>query len=566
MAEECFTGNDVVLANRPKFIVSKYVGYNATHLIAASYGDHWRNLRRIAAVELFSTQRLNAFLYIRKDEIQRLISRLSRDSLHGFVEVEMKSLLANLASNNIIRMAAGKRYYGEENDEAKFVRQLVAEVVTSAGAGNPADYLSIVRWFTNYEKRIKNLGNRFDAFLQRIVDEKRADKEKGETMIDRLLSLQETQPDYYTDDLIKGLHTRKYLSISSYYINTIKFINNQYAQTLTIGGTDTSAVTLEWALSNLLNHPEVLKKARAEIDDKIGFDRLVDEPDIVNLPYLQNIVSETLRLYPAVPLLLPHVSSDDCKVAGYDVPRGTMVLTNVWAMHRDPKLWEDPELFKPERFEKEGEAEKLLPFGMGRRACPGAGLAQRLVSLVLATLVQCFEWERVGEELVDMTEDKGVTLPKLVPLRTMCKSRPIGVELKALSMPANLLIHSKVTIAIGSNSQSTSPPLAGIISAPAESTIMEEISSPIMVSKTNLEIGDNSLAFTPTHDSLSHNHTEQPNVQDDEDGLMSDAMANLNTSRGVRPIKPLQKYQDMNWNTIRGKGKRGRRGRGYHTP
>ncbi|CAN6840784.1 unnamed protein product [Brassica oleracea] len=120
-----------------------------------------------------------------------------------------------------------------------------------------------------------------------------------------------------------------------------------------------------------------------------------------------------------------------------------------------------------------------------------------------------------------------------------------SVELKALSMPANLPIHSKVTIAIGSNSQSTSPPLAGIISAPAEPTIMEEISSPIMVSKTNLEVGDNSLAFAPTHDSLSHYHTEQPNVQDDEDGLISDAMANLNTSRGERPIKPLQKYQDV---------------------
>lgn len=203
------------------------------------------------------------------------------------------------------------------------------------------------------------------------------------------------------------------------------FDNNQYTQSLTIGGTDTTAVTLEWAMSNLLNYPEVLKKARIEIDEKIGFDRLVDEPDIVNLPYLQKIVSETLRLYPAVPLLLPHLSSSDCRVAGYDMPRGTMVLTNVWAMQRDPKLWEDPEIFKPERFEKAGEADKLLPFGMGRRACPGAGLAQRLVSLVLATLVQCFEWERVGDELVDMTEDKGATLPKLVPLRTMCKARPI---------------------------------------------------------------------------------------------------------------------------------------------
>ncbi|CAH2076250.1 unnamed protein product [Thlaspi arvense] len=402
MAEECFTENDVVLANRPKFIVSKFVGYNATHLLAASYGDHWRNLRRITAVEILSTQRLNSFLYIRKDEIRRLISRLSQDSLHGFVEVEMKSLLTNLSSNNVIRMVAGKRYYGEENDEAKLVRQLVSEAVTSAGAGNPADYISVLRWFTNYEKRIKDLGNRFDAFLQRIVDEKRAEKEKGQTMIDHLLSHQETQPDYYTDVIIKGL-----------------------ILTLVIAGTDTTAVTLEWAMSNLLNHPEILKKARIEIDEKIGFDRLVDEPDIVNLPYLQNIVTETLRLYPAVPLLLPHLSSDDCKVAGYDIPRGTMVLTNAWAMHRDPGLWEDPEIFKPEKFEKEGEAEKLMPFGMGRRACPGAGLAQRLVSLVLATLVQCFEWERVGEELVDMAEDKGATLPKIVPLRTMCKARPI---------------------------------------------------------------------------------------------------------------------------------------------
>ncbi|ESQ53353.1 hypothetical protein EUTSA_v10025016mg [Eutrema salsugineum] len=402
MAEECFTENDVVLADRPKFILSKHVFYNSTHLASASYGDHWRNLRRIAAIEIFSTQRLNSFLFIRKDEIRRLISRLSRDSLQGFVEVEMKSLLTDLASNNVIRMVAGKRYYGEDSDEAKVVRQLVAEVVTSNGAGNPADYLSVLRWLTNYEKRIKNLGNRFDAFLQRIVDEKRAEKEKGQTMIDHLLSHQETQPEYYTDVIIKGL-----------------------ILSLILAGTDTSAVTIEWAMSNLLNHPQVLKKARTEIDEKIGFDRFVEESDIVNLPYLQNIVSETLRLYPSVPLLLPHLSSKDCKVAGYDIPRGTMLLTNVWAMHRDPELWEDPEMFKPERFEKEGEAEKLMPFGMGRRACPGEVLAQRLVSLVLGTLVQCFEWERVSEELVDMTEEKGITLPKLVPLRTMCKARSI---------------------------------------------------------------------------------------------------------------------------------------------
>ncbi|CAN7133306.1 unnamed protein product [Brassica rapa subsp. narinosa] len=103
-------------------------------------------------------------------------------------------------------------------------------------------------------------------------------------------------------------------------------------------------------MSNLLNHPDIFKKARSEIDELTGSDRLVNEQDIVNLSYVQNIVSETFRLYPALPLLVVRMSSNDCKVAGYDMPRGTMLLTNVWAMHRDPKLWKEPEWFKPERF------------------------------------------------------------------------------------------------------------------------------------------------------------------------------------------------------------------------
>ncbi|CAH8315348.1 unnamed protein product [Eruca vesicaria subsp. sativa] len=318
----------------------------------------------------------------------------------------MKSLLANLAFNNIIMMVAGKRYYGggaEDNDEARIVRELISEAVAGAGAGNLADYLPIIRLLTDFEKRAKILGKRFDGFLQRLVDEKRAEKERGQTLIDHLLSLQENQPEYYTDVIIKGM-----------------------ILSLVIAGTDTSAVTLEWALSNLLNHPEILEKARAEIDDKIGSDRLLEESDIENLPYLHYIVSETFRLYPPVPLLLPHFSSDDCKVAGYDMPRGTMLLTNVWAMHRDPGVWEEPERFKPERFEKEGEAQKLMPFGMGRRACPGVELGKRLVSLALGCLIQCFEWERVGEELVDMTEDKGITMPKATPLLAKCKSRVVA--------------------------------------------------------------------------------------------------------------------------------------------
>ncbi|KFK33753.1 hypothetical protein AALP_AA5G055600 [Arabis alpina] len=405
VAEECFTKNDVVLANRPEFIVGKHIGYNSTTMVGAAYGESWRNLRRIGTIEVFSSLRLNSFLSIRKDEIRRLILRLSKNTKQEFAKVEMRPLFMDLTINNILRMVAGKRFYGdgtEDDDEARHVRQLIAEVAASSGAGNAADYFPILRWITNYEKRVKKLAGRVDGFLQGLVNEKRVEKEKGNTMIDHLLSLQETQPHYYTDVIIKGI-----------------------ILVMILAGTDTSAGTLEWAMSNLLNHPEVLQKAKAEIDTQIGLNRLIEEQDIVKLPYLHNIVSETLRLYPVAPMLLPHLASKDCIVAGYDVPRDTIILVNAWAIHRDPKKWEDAEMFKPERFEKEGEDKKLMAFGIGRRACPGSGLAQRLVTLALGSLVQCFEWERVGEENEDMREsEKGTTMRKAMSLRAMCRARP----------------------------------------------------------------------------------------------------------------------------------------------
>lgn len=193
-------------------------------------------------------------------------------------------------------------------------------------------------------------------------------------------------------------------------------------------------MTLEWALCHLLNNPEVLKKATDEIDSSIGQECLVKEVDLLRLSYLQGIIFETLRLNPATPLLVPHCASEDCKIGGYDVPRDTTVLINAWAIHRDPSLWEDATSFKPERHENANgvDAYKLLPFGLGRRACPGVGMAQRVVALTLASLLQCFEWQRLGNSLVDMTEGEGLTMPKAQPLTAKCRPRPI--MMKILSM------------------------------------------------------------------------------------------------------------------------------------
>ncbi|KAL7242357.1 hypothetical protein ACSBR1_014851 [Camellia fascicularis] len=351
-AEECFTKNDVVLANRPGLTNGKYFGYIYISVGASTYGDHWRNLRRLMAVEIFSTSRLNSFLSIRQDEIKLLLRKLYRNSSHDFARVELKSKFSELTFNIIMRMIAGKRYSGDDdlsdNEEAKEFREIVRLAFEYGDASYPGDFLPVLKWidYQSFDKNWRRLHKKMDDCLQGLIDEHRCDKSKN-TMIDHLLSLQESQPEYSTDKIIRGL-----------------------IENMILAGTSTSSVTIECAMSLLVNHPEVLKKAKVEIDTHVGQDRLIDELDISKLHYLQAIIFETFRLFPAAPLLLPHVSSDDCTTGGFTVPRGTMLLVNAWAIHRDPKVWNDSTSFKPERFESgKVEGHKLMPFGMGRRAC-----------------------------------------------------------------------------------------------------------------------------------------------------------------------------------------------------
>ncbi|XP_022947035.1 cytochrome P450 81F3 [Cucurbita moschata] len=402
--QECFTKNDIILANRPLLDTGKYLAYNHTTLAVSPYGEHWRNLRRICSLEIFSTNRLNMFVGIRENEVKRLLRKLCGDWSEEFREVELEPMLSDLTFNVVMGMVGGRRFY-DEGYSKKF-RDLVTQIMAHGGSSNPGDFIPLWNWVdpTGFKKRIMNLARRGDELLQELIDEARDGKDGGNTMIHHLLCLQKDEPEYYSDLIIKGL-----------------------IQVIFLAGIDTSAVTLEWALSHLLNNPDVLKKARAEIDDLIGKERLVNESDLPNLKYLQGIISETLRLNPAAPLLVPHCAFQDCKIEGYDVPRDTIVLINTWAIHRDPNLWEDPTAFKPERHGDTSGADsyKLLPFGLGRRACPGVGMAQRVVGLALASLIQGFEWERVSSSLVDMSEGQGLTMPKAQPLVAKCKPRPI---------------------------------------------------------------------------------------------------------------------------------------------
>jgi 3,9-dihydroxypterocarpan 6a-monooxygenase len=200
-------------------------------------------------------------------------------------------------------------------------------------------------------------------------------------------------------------------------------------QDVFLAGTDTSSTTIEWALAELINNPDVMEKATQEIDSVTRKSRLIQEHDLPNLPYLRAILKEMLRLHPTVPLV-PRESTENCNVCGFEIPAKSILYVNLWSMARDPKLWKNPNEFKPERFMNEennkldvrGQNFQLMPFGTGRRTCPGISLALQVVPTNLAALIQCFQWKVNGNGIVNMKEKAASTLQRAYPL--MCVPIP----------------------------------------------------------------------------------------------------------------------------------------------
>lgn len=363
------------------------------------------------------------FSSVRQDEVRLLVKQLFQESSReNPAKVELRPKFVELTFNIMLRAIAGKRYYGKEelDKEAKQFQSIMREVTELLGSSNLNDFLPVLQWvdFQGLEKRMMNLMKKMDRFFQNLVDEHKRMKcvgASGEssnihrkmTLVDVMLSLQETEPEFYTDETIKSV-----------------------ILAILLGGSESSATTIEWAFSLLLKHPEAMHKAWTEINTNVGQDRLLEESDLTKLTYLQNVINETLRLFPPAPLLIPHESSDECTVGGFHVGQGTMLLANLWTIHRDPKLWVDPEKFRPERFEG-GEAEgyRLLPFGVGRRACPGAALARRIVGLALGALIQSFDWEKLGDCEISMVEGTGIVIPRAEPLEALCRPHQTMINL-----------------------------------------------------------------------------------------------------------------------------------------
>ncbi|KAG6525147.1 trimethyltridecatetraene synthase-like [Zingiber officinale] len=405
-----FKTHDLSFSDRPNTVVGKYTAYNSSDIVWSSYGPYWRHVRRLFLSELLNAKRLHSFYSIRVDEVHALL----RSIFNASPSVLLKELLFAFTFNVISRMAFGRQYVAQDFEKG------IDEFMLLHGVFNLGDFIPWLGFLDlqGYVRRMKLLSQKLDVLYEQILvdhEERRhleGDSFVAKDMVDLLLLMVD---DPTTDD-----DTRLDRD------NVKAFI-----QDLIVGATDTPSLTIEWAISELVRNPEKQRKAAEELERVVGRERWVEEDDIPQLPYLVAIVKETMRLHPAAPLLLPRlarehaVAGEDC--GGYDVPAGTRVLVNVWAMGRDPAVWESPEEFWPERFlgsavDVKGQDMELVPFGAGRRMCAGYGLGLKMIQLVLANLVHGFEWlppAGMRPEEVSMEEAGGITLTMKVPLEAI---------------------------------------------------------------------------------------------------------------------------------------------------
>ncbi|XP_057841298.2 cytochrome P450 750A1-like [Cryptomeria japonica] len=400
MAKEFLKTHDLVFANRPKSSSAKYMGYNGGDIFFSNYGEHWRQMRKLCTLELFTAKRMESYRGLREEEVAAMIGSIAMKS-----RVDLRQRLTVLKQNIICRIMAGRRFSEDEMCGGQSFTEMVRERFALGGSFCIGDFIPFLDWFDfgGFHRRMKRIHAVFDDFAVKVIDDHILRRrsvnvdghERVKDLVDVLLDMAEFDP-----------------SITTLYIKSIML-------DMITAAMETSSTTIEWAVSELLRNPSILTRAQEEIEGVAGKRRLLNESDVASLVYLRCIVKETFRLHPAGPLLAPHESSEACNVGGYNIPKGTRLIVNVWAIGRDETVWKDAQTFKPERFigkniDVRGQHYELLPFGSGRRACPAISMGFSMVEFVLAQLLHCFDWSEQSE--LNMDEAFGLTTPRKFPL------------------------------------------------------------------------------------------------------------------------------------------------------
>jgi cytochrome P450 len=242
----------------------------------------------------------------------------------------------------------------------------------------------------------------------RSSEEEEDNKEYVQSYVDTLLELE-------LPDEKRKLNEDEIVSLCSEFLN---------------GGTDTTATALQWIMANLVKNPDIQKRLYEEIKSVVGEEaNEVEEEDAQKMPYLEAVVMEGLRRHPPGHFVLPHSVTEDTVLGGYKVPKNGTINFMVAEIGRDPKVWEEPMAFKPERFMEEAvditgsRGIKMMPFGAGRRICPGIGLAMLHLEYYVANMVREFDWKEVQGHEVDLTEKLEFTVVMKHPLKALAVPR-----------------------------------------------------------------------------------------------------------------------------------------------
>nr|AQY76214.1 cytochrome P450 [Thapsia garganica] len=419
-AEELFKNHDLSFVDRFNNDVMKANDYNKSSMALGIYSPYWRTLRRICTAELFSNKRLNETVLVRQkcvDEMLSWIEKEIEESATG--EIEVKKFMFPAIFNLIGNLTLSQDLTHPNSKMASEFYTALSGFSVCLSSPNISDLFPWLRWLD-----LQGLRRRTDRELKKamqiisgFVSERVKQRQHREGRATEHKDFLDVVLDY------EGNGKDEPAKLSHHQITI-------FLMEMFIAGTETTSATIEWAMCELLRNPESMKKIKAELGKVVGVNKGLEESDINNLPYLQAIVKESLRLHASVPLALPRKAVQDTNFMGYNIPKNTQVLVNVWAIGRDEESWEDALSFRPERFlesstEYKGQNYQFIPFGAGRRMCPGLPLGHRVLPLILGSLLHHFDWKLCesvsGEINIDMRETVGISARKVVPLRAVPK-------------------------------------------------------------------------------------------------------------------------------------------------
>ncbi|KAI3828866.1 hypothetical protein L1987_02976 [Smallanthus sonchifolius] len=403
---------DSTFANRGPPLTGLIITYGGMDLVWSNNNTHWRNVRKLLVSQVLSNTNLNSCQGFRTHEVRKTVKEVYTKI---GTKIDINKIAFDTELNVVTNMLWGCSKSSEGNDFGDILdgfREVEFKIIELMGTPNISDFIPFLSRFDlqgmqmEMQRQFEYVERVFDYIIEgkMKVDSNEIDeavaKDVRKDFLQILLEIKDKKNDPKSFNIIH---------IKALLINIV------------VAATDTTSTMVEWVMAEILGHPGVMKKVQDELTEVIGMNNIVEESDLPKLIYLDAVIKETFRLHPPLPFLIQRCPDESCRVGGYTIPKGTIVYINVWAIQRDPQNWTDPLEFKPERFlnhkwDYNGNNFKFLPFGSGRRICPGIPLGEKMLVYILASLLHSFEWSLPKDEEFELSDKFGFVTKKRKPL------------------------------------------------------------------------------------------------------------------------------------------------------